>query len=627
MSVFFKYVLIVLGLSSLANPVMAQTEVITDYVPGEVLVQWKQDYFGIQADQGRMLNTFKSVNPISVLSVDDVTAALQDFEHDPRVAHVEPNYQRHLMLTPDDVEYAYQLHLEQSTDYDIDAEAAWDTTTGDRDIIVAVIDSGVDLDHPDLTDNIWTNPNEIAGNGIDDDANGYIDDVSGWDFIENDNDPNPTPTGLSCDSTCQIYVLHGTHVAGIIGATGDNTTGVTGVNWNVSIMPLRIFDADGNSTTAGELEAIAYAQANGATIINMSYGGYYYSPLEDEAITEANDAGIVSVAAAGNDATNLNLTPSYPVCNDNVIGVGAVDELDITTSFSNYGSSCVDVAAPGENIYSTYYTNDSLHGFTEDYGYLSGTSMATPIVSGLASLLWSADSALTAAEVTSTIIETVDPIVDAELGSGRVNAATAIDFVTSQGPDAVTISAYTNAHQTIALTPDERSSDSTPYFTWTEPTSVETVSGYYVYGGTTKEDPVTAGTLQSSTIFTPVIHGNETTYYVRVKAVDALGQTSEVTEFAYLIDTKVGRPVWQSLERTALGAQLRWYRPAAEHVVGYYVYRSRQRSGRFKKITQRLVAKTSYLDKKPQRGKHYYYKVRAVDNLGNLSTLTVAKKI
>lgn len=586
----------------------------SDYVPGEVLVRWKND----------------PSQRVSLVQVDNVAEAVRTLRLDQRVAWAEPNYKRYLSVIPDDPEYAGQVYLEQSSDHDIDAEAAWDTTTGTRSVIIAVIDSGTDIDHPDLIDNIWTNPNEIADNGIDDDANGYIDDVHGWDFIENDNDPSPTPTGLTYN---EIYVLHGTHVAGIIGASGNNTTGVTGVNWKVSIMPLRIFDDDGESTADAELNAIAYAEANGAFVMNMSYGGYSYSLFEDQAIQDAYAAGVLSVAAAGNDTIDLDLIPSYPVCYDHVLGVGAVDSNDATSFFTNYGNTCVDLSAPGENILSTHYY-DPTNGFTDYYGYLSGTSMATPVVTGVAALLWATNAisnslaTLAPSDVASTLINSTDAISDTELGSGRVNAAAVVDTVFSPGPDAVAITAYTNSHESQTIGDDKRTNDATPYFVWDEPTSVQAaVNGYYVYFGTDRVDPVTDGTLQTGTTITPTVSaGNEVTYHLRIKAVDTLGQTSDLTDFKYVIDTKLARPVWRSVRRTAAGVQLRWYRPKGEYVVGYYVYRSHQRFGVYKRITPSLIIKRSYLDKKVQRQTHYYYKVRAYDDLDNHSILTARRR-
>jgi subtilisin family serine protease len=226
-----------------------------------------------------------------------------------------------------------------TADADIDALEAWDVTTGSSDVVVAVIDSGVDINHPDLAANIWTNTAEIANNLIDDDGNGYVDDVNGWDFHNNDNAPHD-PHG------------HGTHVAGTIAAVGDNATGVTGVSWSAKIMPLRFLDAFGVGDTANALDAIDYASAMGADVINNSWGGGGFSQALKDAI-EAS--GAVVVCAAGNSGFNTDLTPHYPSSYNsaNIISVAASDQDDQLAGFSNFGAVSVDVAAPGTNIYSS----------------------------------------------------------------------------------------------------------------------------------------------------------------------------------------------------------------------------------------------------------------------------------
>jgi subtilisin family serine protease len=239
---------------------------------------------------------------------------------------------------------------------------------GSEDVVVAVIDSGVDYEHPDLEDNMWTNSEEIAGNSKDDDGNGYVDDVYGYDWIDSDSDPMDDNS-------------HGTHVAGIIGAVGDNSLGVTGVSPEVSIMALRFMDADGNGTTSGVAQAITYAADNGADIINASFAGTSSSVLMEEAIEYASDKGVLFVAAAGNSGEDNDATPSYPASYDidNILAVAATDSDDELASFSNYGETSVDMAAPGVSILST------VPG--EDYETMSGTSMATPHVAGAAAVL------------------------------------------------------------------------------------------------------------------------------------------------------------------------------------------------------------------------------------------------
>jgi subtilisin family serine protease len=341
--------------------------------------------------------------------------ALEEYQDDPDVEYAEPNYVRRISRTPDDWDSGELWGLEK-----IAAPGAWDIQTGSSSVVVAVLDTGVDWHHEDLTGNIWRNLGEdwVAGspgnNQVDDDGNGKIDDYYGWDFVNNDNDPYDDND-------------HGTHVSGTIGAEGDNGTGITGVNWSVSIMPLKMLNANGTGSVAAEIEAIDYAIDKEAKIINASFTGPSYSVLEYERIERARDAGILFVAAAGNGnpGTDNDSSPKYPASYDldNVIAVAATDHNDALASFSNYGATSVDVAAPGTNIYSTKPGND--------YQHMAGTSMATPHVSGLAALIWAEDGSLLHSEVKDRILNGVDvmPALTGQvLMAGRTNANDSIDF-------------------------------------------------------------------------------------------------------------------------------------------------------------------------------------------------------
>jgi subtilisin family serine protease len=225
----------------------------------------------------------------------------------------------------------------------VDGPEAWDVTQGSSTVVIAVMDTGVDYNHPDLAGNIWSNPGEVAGNTLDDDNNGYVDDIRGWDFVDDDNDPVDVQG-------------HGTHVSGTIAAVGNNGIGVTGVCWQAKIMPLRTFDAfSGGATSARIIAAIGYAVNKGAKVINASFGGPDYSQAEYDALSSANSAGVLFVAAAGNETANNDTTPAYPAGYNlaNIISVAATDQNDGLTYFSNYGATSVHVAAPGQNIYST----------------------------------------------------------------------------------------------------------------------------------------------------------------------------------------------------------------------------------------------------------------------------------
>lgn len=308
---------------------------------------------------------------------------------------------------PDDPKFSNQWFLNQASDCDIDAPEAWGTTTGSSDIVIAVIDSGVDWDHEDLAGNIWTNRNEIEGNGVDDDGNGYIDDVHGWDFVDDDNDPDDGFTG------------HGTAMAGIIAAEGNNLIGIAGVTWSCEIMPIRVTDDDGLATYSDLASAISYAYLNGANIINISLGGRKSSNLHMIALQNAYNAGAVIIAPTGNGGEN---TMRYPAAYDNVLSVMGTNRRDTPYRGGNLPFG-VDVAAPADGLYTTYRG--------DLYATVDGTSAAAAIVSGVAGLVWSANSQLSNEEVMQILRQGVDPIPlewwDLYLNAGRINAEKALD--------------------------------------------------------------------------------------------------------------------------------------------------------------------------------------------------------
>ncbi len=301
-----------------------------------------------------------------------------------------------------------------TADADIDAPEAWDVSTG-AGAVVAVIDSGVDYNHPDLKNNMWVNKGEIPGNRIDDDKNGYVDDYYGYDFANNDGNPLDD-------------FGHGTYVAGTVAADGNNGIGMTGVAPNAKIMALKFMDANGSGSTFNAIQALEYATLMGADVSNNSWGGGgYYQNLYD-AITLAGQAGHVFVAAAGNGGPdqigdNNDRKPFYPSSYplSNLISVAASDKNDSLTSFSNFGVKSVDLAAPGEQIWSTAPGGR--------YGVLGGTSMATPHVTGAVALLMASEPGLSASAVRNRILDNVDPIPELNgitVSGGRLNAANAL---------------------------------------------------------------------------------------------------------------------------------------------------------------------------------------------------------
>jgi thermitase len=379
------------------------------YATGEILVKYHAADRGAASEfhqnrWGTQTLKFLEAHGIDRVKLPDgmkVQEALDIFRRDPLVDYAEPNYLRHLRRTPNDTSYPLLWGLPR-----INAPAAWEVATNCGSLVVAAVDSGADYNHPDLAANLWVNSDEIAANGLDDDANGKIDDTRGWDFVLEGNDP------MDVDG-------HGTHVAGTIGAVGDNALGVTGLCWGAKIMVLRAFDDFGNATVADTIEAMEYARLNGARIINASYTGSEFSQGEKDAIAQLNSDGILFVAAAGNEGADNDQTPSYPAGYDlpNIIAVAASDSSDRLAAFSNFGLTKVHVAAPGVSVFSTY--------LNDDYASESGTSMATPHVSGLAALVWSASPGLTAAQVKGRILDGVDR-VSYLLGyiftAGRINA-------------------------------------------------------------------------------------------------------------------------------------------------------------------------------------------------------------
>lgn len=323
----------------------------------------------------------------------DFSSALAIARQDPDVVIAEPNQTYQAVALPNDPDFSQQWALDT-----IGAPTAWDTRTDGSTIPVAVLDSGVDITNPDLVDNIWTNPKEIAGNGVDDDANGLVDDVHGWNFIEKNNNPRPQLT----EGATVAGIHHGTVIAGILGARGNNAIAGTGVAWSEKIIPVRVLDSTGSGSTVTVAEGIRYAVAAGAKVINLSFVGTGVSPSLASAITSARQAGVIIVAAAGNENLNLDVTPQYPACYDGVIGVASVNPQGAKSSFSNYGS-CVDISAPGENIYSTLYYNPS-SGYPDVSGVgWYGTSVASPFVTGAISLLWSQSPNLTVDQVESVL--------------------------------------------------------------------------------------------------------------------------------------------------------------------------------------------------------------------------------
>jgi thermitase len=370
---------------------------VPEYVSDEIMVKFHESVDEYKKDlarfrvSGTRKKVFKVIRGLEVIKLSggvSVEEAVDLLRQDPDVLYAEPNYVLRTMLTPNDTRFGemWGLHnIGQSggtPDADIDAPEAWNQTTGSSDVIVAVIDSGVDYNHPDLSANMFRNTADCNNNGIDDDSNGYVDDCFGIDTRNNDSNPMDDNN-------------HGTHVAGTIGAVGNNNRGVVGINWNVQIMACKFVNSSGSGTTEDAIDCLEYVKImkdRGHNIIatNNSWGGGDFSQALIDAIDAQRQSDILFITAAGNGdffgfPLNNDQTPFYP-CNHylpNVICVAATTRTDSRSSFSNYGRRTVHIGAPGSDILSTIRNNR--------YGISSGTSMATPHVTGVAALLKAAD--------------------------------------------------------------------------------------------------------------------------------------------------------------------------------------------------------------------------------------------
>ena len=336
-----------------------------------------------------------------------VGAAVADLERMDGVVYAEPDHVVRQTAVPNDPLLSYEWDMTA-----IRAPAAWDVTTGSAQVTVGVVDTGIDATHPDLAPNLWTNPGESGGgretNGVDDDGNGRIDDVHGWDFVDHDAQP-------------QDGNGHGTHVSGTIAARGNDASGVAGLNWSSAIMPLRVLGDDGSGYVSDVITAYTYAARNGARVVNASLGGSSFSRAEHDALAAAPNT--LFVVAAGNDGANDDTTPEYP-CDyalANAVCVAASDHDDALASFSNFGPANVDLAAPGVDIASTWPGGR--------YVLLDGTSMATPHVTGAAALLLAHDGALSVAGLRTALLSSVQPVAALAgrvASGGRLDVAAAL---------------------------------------------------------------------------------------------------------------------------------------------------------------------------------------------------------
>jgi uncharacterized repeat protein (TIGR01451 family) len=388
-----------------------------DHVPGTILVGL--DELSMVGTRVAGLDVIAAIPGLDVallrVPIGQELDALEALRRDPSVAFAELDYPAHSTdgFTPDDPGWVHQWGPQK-----IDAPEAWTVTQGNPGVVIAILDSGVTLSHPDLTNQLWVNPAEVPSNGLDDDGNGQVDDHWGWHFYHQWNGQTylPQEDNLVVDDNG-----HGTHVAGIAGAEMDNGLGIAGMAAGSRLMTVKVLDQYGTGWYSDIAQGIVYAVDNGASIVNLSLGGTQPSETLQAAVDYAHSHGVLVVAAAGNDGGDV----LYPAACERALAVAATDTYDQHPSFSNSGPQ-VDVAAPGVDIYSTWPWRDG-------YWTQSGTSMAAPHAAGLAALIRSFDPTLNPMQVTQVITGTAldvhTPGWDPYTGWGRIDAHSAMLFL------------------------------------------------------------------------------------------------------------------------------------------------------------------------------------------------------
>ncbi|MDI9633253.1 MAG: S8 family serine peptidase, partial [Methanolinea sp.] len=399
----------------------------SEYAPDEVIVRFKPSVIVEQGSRevvmarahravGAVVKRDYARHGIAGMQVvrlppgKSVQEAISEYSKNPSVLSATPNYKISILSSPSDPLYGQQWGLEK-----IMTPHAWEVTTGMRDLVIAVPDTGIDYTHPDLSRNIWANPGEIPGNFADDDGNGFVDDTIGWDFFGDTNDPMDQNG-------------HGTACAGVIGAVGNNKLGIAGVLWDVKLVPLRVIGPEGYGYESDAIDAILYASATGADVVSVSWGGTAPYPALYEVMASSP---ALFVCAAGNSGTDNDAVPFYPASFDlpNVLSVAATVDNDTLAPFSNFGANSVHIAAPGAGILSTARGGG--------YAQFQGTSMAVPFVAGVAGLVKSRNPEYSTLHVKEAILSSADRIPSLEgkvLTSGRINAGNALAAAVNPTP-------------------------------------------------------------------------------------------------------------------------------------------------------------------------------------------------
>ncbi|MGH9941250.1 MAG: S8 family serine peptidase [Pyrinomonadaceae bacterium] len=536
-----------------------------EFVPGQVLVRFRTDTAAKRAEiapaalraiDGEELSVrvsrFGGSDLIKGLRLAQVDAdktleAVAALAARPDVLYAEPDYLVREAALPNDPRFPEMYGLKNTgqsggtVGSDIDAELAWNITQGSHDVVIGVVDSGIDINHPDLQPNIWTNPGETPGDGVDNDGNGRIDDINGWDFHGNNN--------VVFDSA--TIDDHGTHVAGTIGAAGNNGVGVTGVNWRVKLMSLKFLgNDDGTGPTSAAIAAINYAVDmrlnRGVNIraLNNSWGGSNLSQSLLNAITSANNAGILFVAAAGNDGTDNDTAPHYPSNYDvpNIIAVANTNRFDSLSSSSSFGARSVHIGAPGSSILSTTPNNT--------YSVFSGTSMSTPHVTGTAALMLAANPNITLAQLRGALLYSGDAIgaLDGKaFTQRRLNAYNAL--LSAAENDTTPPAALTNLS---FVSQNGR----TVNLSWVAPGDDGNAgqSALYEVSFTSNTDgtsrlvktlvPGPAGAAESRSIDVPY---RQTSGSLKIRAIDNLGNAGPETSIGVTVDLAAADPYVTSL--------------------------------------------------------------------------------
>lgn len=602
----------------------------------------------LQAEGGTVLKAFPHYRLFLVSLPEGVLVAdgVRRWMGWPGVVAAEPNRLRYPTRTPNDPFYNQQYQWPR-----VMAPEGWDIETGSATVVVAIIDSGTDLDHEDLASKIWVNADEMPGDGVDNDGNGYVDDVNGWDFESDDNDPQPHPS----DTSMADVVSHGTHVAGIVGAATDNSVGVAGHDWACRLMVCKCFPDNGGAALDSDIiEAIDYAIDNGANVINMSLAGAYSSTY-DAPLQRARLQGVVVVAAAGNESHEFTDDPGSwesPVCNDGpnpvqdnlVLGVAATDQDDVKADFSNYdGSSTktfVDVAAPGVDILSTYLFDPGV-GFSQPYNPMSGTSMASPCVAGLAALVKARFPAFEPLQVIEQIktacddIDAINPMYAGKLGAGRINTAQTLGLDLPPGPPRAVMAGDTPGDEGGSITvswsksPDDGRgrNDVVEYIVYRCDNTQDANGQNMPAGNWTRLATVPVG---EPTVFFDTPVPDHVLYWYKVSARDAGANEAESDPAgpAEARDDLPPPPVEglqaadnQADDGGAISLSWSAYTPPPDFA-GYNVYRAEAEFTRIADAT--LVAtlpgdpqRTFYLDEGVEDGVEYWYAVTAYDDEGN----------